>query len=164
MGRVQRIPERSILSLVHVPTYPWPKTRPSPEQWNRRNRGASSQFRRSADYTTDTSDARLSHCLSRGPPPTFPFIRQRRTLHRSAIGTFTSHEPTPVSRGTDIANTISPSQPAANWNRNTAKEAPNTKNGVFGNYNSRRSSPWGRRSPSFTGSRSMCGDFIIVQA
>ena len=51
--------------------------------------------------------------------------------------TFTRQKATPVSRGTDVANTISPSlsqPPTGNWNRNTAKEAPNTENRVFGNH------------------------------
>src|SRR6516225_1604592 len=99
------------------------------------NRGAWSRFRRSAGYTTDTSDVRLSRCLSRGPPPTFPFIRQRRTFRGSATGTFTTHEPTPVSRGTDAANRVRPSTVAGRQlERHTAKEAPNSENGVFGNH------------------------------
>jgi ATP-dependent exoDNAse (exonuclease V) alpha subunit len=44
-----------------------------------------------------------------------------------------------VSRGTDVANTIPPSlSSASNFNRNTAKEAPNTENGVFGNHSRER--------------------------
>lgn len=86
--------------------------------------------------TTDTSDERLSRCLSRGPPPAFPFMRQRWRF--SAISTFTSHEPTPASRGTDVANAIAPSpSPVGNWSRNTAKEAANTETRVFGSANAR---------------------------
>jgi hypothetical protein len=129
-----------ILRIIRVPvrTYPWPKTRPAQSCGTAGTgaRGRDSAGRRVTPPIPATRG--LVAAKAAGPRPTFPFIRQRRTFHCSAIGTFTSHEPTPVSRGTDVANPIPPSlSPASNWNRNTAKEAPNTENGVFGNHSPR---------------------------
>ena len=49
--------------------------------------------------------------------------------------TFTSHEPIPVRRGTDVTDTLPASLFAgANWHLNTPKETPNTEDRVFCNH------------------------------